>query len=122
MNRIQAINYLKSSGFSNEQIKAIKGAFTCEDAISRQAVERIINDHRDSISVGGYWGILERMKKLPAVNPLKKVKLGALMCGDEFVSRGETYKVDSVFNGIVVCENVKTGRYKYMDMEIEVGT
>lgn len=122
MNRIQAINYLKSSGFSNEQIKAIKGAFTCEDAISRQAVERIINDHRDCISVGGYWAILERMKKLPAVNPLKKVKLGTLMCGDEFVSRGETYKVDSVFNGIVVCENVKTGRYKYMDMEIEVGT
>jgi len=46
-----------------------------EDAISRQAVERIITDMRDSISVGGYWAILERMKKLSPINPLKKVKL-----------------------------------------------
>lgn len=122
MNRIQAINYLRASGFSTEQIKAIKGAFTCEDAISRQAVERIITDYRDSISVGGYWAILERLKKLPQVNPLKNVKLGTLRCGDEFFLEREAYKVDSVFNGIVVCENVKTGRYKYMNMEIEVGT
>lgn len=30
MTREQAINYLKSSGFSDEQIKAIKDAFTCD--------------------------------------------------------------------------------------------
>lgn len=40
-----------------------------ENLISRQAVEEIINDIRDCISVEGYWAILERMKKLPPVNP-----------------------------------------------------
>jgi len=39
----------------------------CEDAISREAVCNIVNDIRDCISVEGYWGILERLKKLPSV-------------------------------------------------------
>ena len=43
----------------------------CEDAISRQAVEEIINDIRDCVSVEGYWAILERMKKLPSVSTEK---------------------------------------------------
>ena len=38
MTREQAINYLKSSGMSQEQIKSVTDAFTCEDCISRQAV------------------------------------------------------------------------------------
>ena len=38
MNREQAINYLKSSGMSDEQIRTVIDAFTCEDAMSRQAV------------------------------------------------------------------------------------
>ena len=37
------------------------------DLISRQAVEEIINDIRDCISVEGYCAILERLKKLPSV-------------------------------------------------------
>lgn len=45
---------------------------TDEDAISRQAVEEIINNIRDCISVEGYWVFLERLKKLPPVNPLSK--------------------------------------------------
>lgn len=49
-------------------LKALS-AEPCEDAISRQAVEEIINDIRDCISVEGYWAILERMKKLPPVKP-----------------------------------------------------
>lgn len=40
----------------------------------RQAVNEIINDIRDCISVEGYWAILERMKKLPSVNPTKTGK------------------------------------------------
>ena len=39
------------------------------DLISRQAVNEIINDIRDCISVEGYCAILERLKKLPSVNP-----------------------------------------------------
>ena len=38
MNKEQAVSYLRFSGFSDEQIKAIEGAFSCEDAISRKAV------------------------------------------------------------------------------------
>ena len=44
----------------------------CDDTISRQAVEKIINDIRDCISVEGYWAILERMKKLPPVSVAKR--------------------------------------------------
>lgn len=43
----------------------------CEDCISRQAVCNIVDAIRDCISVEGYWAILERMKKLPSVNPQK---------------------------------------------------
>lgn len=43
----------------------------CDDAVSRQAVEEIINDIRDCISVEGYWAILERLKKLPSVQKNK---------------------------------------------------
>jgi hypothetical protein len=39
------------------------------DLISRQAVNEIINDIRDCISVEGYCAILERLKKLPSVRP-----------------------------------------------------
>lgn len=51
---------------------------------------------------------------------MKNVKLGTLMCGDEFIPMRETYKVSSVFNGIVICKNIRTGRYMYMDMKSEV--
>ncbi len=51
---------------------------------------------------------------------MKNVKLGTLMCGDEFYPMTEAYKVDSALNGVVVCKNVKTGRYMYMDMESKV--
>ena len=39
------------------------------DAISRQAVNEIVNDIRNYISVEGYLAILERLKKLPPVRP-----------------------------------------------------
>ena len=44
----------------------------CEDTISRQAVCNIVDAIRDCISVEGYWAILERLKKLPPVNPQPK--------------------------------------------------
>lgn len=44
----------------------------CEDAISRQAVCNIVDAIRDCISVEGYWAILERLKRLPSVNPQPK--------------------------------------------------
>lgn len=38
MTREQALNYMRSSGWSEEQINTVTEALTCEDAISRQAV------------------------------------------------------------------------------------
>ena len=57
--------------FSDGTIKQVKQAEIeqCEDCVSRQAVNEIVNDIRDCISVEGYWAILERMKKLPSVTP-----------------------------------------------------
>ena len=40
MNREQAIVYLRFSGFSDEQIKAIEDAFTCKDCVS--ALNRVM--------------------------------------------------------------------------------
>ena len=39
----------------------------CDDVVSRQAVNEIVNDIRDYISIEGYLAIIERMKKLPSV-------------------------------------------------------
>ena len=46
MTREQAINYLKSSGMSQEQIKSVTDAFTCEDCISRTALLEKIDEER----------------------------------------------------------------------------
>ena len=79
MTREQAINVMlkytdTESGFSEVVAKAHRMAIAalsaepCADPISRQAVNEIINDIRDCISVEGYWAIIERMKKLPPVH------------------------------------------------------
>lgn len=92
MNRELAINYLQSSGFSDEQIKAIEGAFTCdkcvystsegcqydditetippfEDCISRQAVLDAINtDWHEDLSQ-----LEDAIKALPPVNQFKPI-------------------------------------------------
>jgi hypothetical protein len=33
MNKEQAVSYLRFSGFSDEQVKAIEGAFTCDKCV-----------------------------------------------------------------------------------------
>ena len=61
---------------------------TSDDLISRQAVEEIIDDIRDCISVEGYCAILERLKKLPPVNP-QEPKTGYWIEKEEFY--GDVY-------------------------------
>lgn len=66
MTREKVINYLKSSGMSEEQIKDIISAFTCEDCISRQAVLDVIEREEfkgDAIS---------EIEKLSSVTPQPK--------------------------------------------------
>ena len=90
MNKEQAVTYLKFSGFSDEQIKAIEGAFSCpsaevdcedcptyEDTISRKAVlntlenmDRALDEDR---TVENYKDLLrECYKVLPSVTPKPK--------------------------------------------------
>lgn len=58
MTREEAIYYLQSSGFSEEQIRTIEQAFTCEDAISRQeAIDAIYKMH-----MNGKEGVLHDLK------------------------------------------------------------
>lgn len=75
MDREQAVKYLQSSGFSEEQIKAIEGAFTCEDAISREAV--IDSIHANCVYENEYnltaKHIEDAVKQLPPVNPQKPI-------------------------------------------------
>ena len=72
MSREQVINYLRSFGMSVEQIQAVERAFTCEDAISRQAVL----DLAYTIETDDYSGNeivdvveIEDIKQLPPVKP-----------------------------------------------------
>ena len=44
MTREQAINYLKSSGMSDEQIKSVMDAFNCSNAI-RELIREFDNKH-----------------------------------------------------------------------------
>ena len=97
MNREQAVVYLRFSGFSDEQIKAIEGAFTCdkcvystsegcqydditetippfEDCISRQAVLKIIDgwydNNRDTENIEDLIVLITYMG---SVNPQKPI-------------------------------------------------
>ena len=62
----KALYQMGKDGIKEQEIKALEQE-PCEDAISRQAVCKIIDDIRDCVSVNGYWAFLERLKKLPPV-------------------------------------------------------
>ena len=84
MNREQAVKYLSFSGFSDEQIKAIEGAFsceTCEDAISRQRMLKYFEGWKNQIKYYHpyaknfdipYEEAIQWVKDMPSVNPLPK--------------------------------------------------
>lgn len=79
MDREQAVKYLQSSGFSEEQIKDIEGAFTCEDAISRKAVINHICEGKSCYKENCKGVLFNRCMdiawvndELPSVNPLPK--------------------------------------------------
>lgn len=75
MNREEAICYLKSSGMSDEQIKSVIDAFTCEDCISREDVINAIKSEDELSFMGAFcshdcaMGFIETIKELPSVTP-----------------------------------------------------
>jgi hypothetical protein len=48
MNREEAIYYLKASGMSDEQIKSVIDAFTCDDCISRAKALEMLGDEPEN--------------------------------------------------------------------------
>lgn len=85
MNREQALNYMRSSGWSEEQINTVTEAFTCEDTISRQAAIDLACKVADRIAEGdnrievkdcaGHVGeeIMYALHELPPVSVAEKV-------------------------------------------------
>ena len=71
MDKDQAINYLRSLGMSEEQIDTVVKAFTCEDAISRQAAISHLTKAR---LVGDSRSMTEIFAELPPVQ--NKAKTG----------------------------------------------
>ena len=74
MTRSQAINYLTSTGLTEEQVMEVVEALRqepCEDAISREAVLNLINENiridDDKLELIAYF-----VENLPPVNPQSK--------------------------------------------------
>ena len=97
MTREEARYYLQSSGFSEEQMDTIEQAFTCEDAISRQAAidaiykmhmngkEGVLHDLKtetgsDALFAETIADVVETLEDLPSVNPQEP--------SNDMVSRG----------------------------------
>ena len=77
MTREEARYYLQSSGFSEEQMDTIEQAFTCEDAISRQAVcdyiaEFVNNEYSSQAECEMVDAMIEGIQHLPPVTPQPK--------------------------------------------------
>jgi hypothetical protein len=93
MTKEEAINYLKSSGMSDEQIRTVVDAFTCEDCVSRQAVLGIVRfenkwlfDARsNNVDTDiAFNGIISKIYDLPPIQP--KIKAGHwILTDDDFV-------------------------------------
>ena len=66
MNREQALNYMRSSGWSEEQINTVTEALTCEDAISRAEAIRVASGYCHLANIP------DELAKLPSVTPQQK--------------------------------------------------
>lgn len=73
MTREQAINYLKSSAMSEEQIKTVINALTCEDAISREEAILHISErlYETAMNNQGYKITMDKACEDIAVDRLK---------------------------------------------------
>ena len=70
MTREQALNYMRSSGWSEEQINTVTDAFTCDDAISRQAVLELLNEYDPRLLLRSDYR--KMVEDLPSVTPQQK--------------------------------------------------
>lgn len=99
MNIEQAINYLKSTGMSDEQIRTVVDAFTCEDAISRQAVLEVIKNYASMLWKKYYEPfpestVMEIIQALPSVTPGTSLDLEGLKSDMKALNCGYPYGLD----------------------------
>lgn len=73
MTREQALNYLVSSGLTEEQVMEVVEALRqepCEDTVSREAVLGLFAQNADAVRP--YSAAWEKIRDLPSVNPQPK--------------------------------------------------
>jgi hypothetical protein len=68
MNRELAINYLRSSGYSEEQIKAIEGAFACDKCVYSTSEGCQYDDITETIPPFDKTGWIPVSERLPELN------------------------------------------------------
>jgi predicted nucleic-acid-binding Zn-ribbon protein len=73
MTREEAIYYLKSSGMSDEQIKSVIDAFTCEDYISRQEALKAMCDNCPMYNCVCGCSSYRHIERMASVTPQPKV-------------------------------------------------
>jgi hypothetical protein len=107
MTREEAIYYLKASGMSDEQIKSVIDAFTCDDCISREAVEEITWEEPSyTDALNAITEIRDKIRQLPSVTPsYNSIKIELKPCED-CISREDAVKIASI-NSMPVYECVK---------------
>lgn len=73
MTRTEAINYLKSSGMSEEQIETVINALTCDDCISREETILHISErlYETAMNNQGYEITMDKACEDIALNRLK---------------------------------------------------
>ena len=69
MTREEAIYYLKSSGMSDEQIKSVIDAFTCEDCISREEALKVMCDNCPMYNCVCGCSSYRHIERMPSVTP-----------------------------------------------------
>lgn len=68
MNKEQAVKYLSFSGFSDEQIKAIEGAFTCDKCVYSTSEGCQYDDITETIPPFDKTGWIPVSERLPELN------------------------------------------------------
>lgn len=109
MTREQAINYLKSSGMSDEQIKSVIDAFTCDDCISRTELLTKIDEERKHLLAikmdGAEHIIVHHARRIIEDMPTVMSKEGWIPVSERLPEKSGKYLV-TVKNG-----NVYAGTY-----------
>jgi len=73
MNKEQAVTYLKFSGFSEEQIKAIEGAFTCDKCVYSTSEGCQYDDITETIPPFDKTGWIPVSERLPVLRGMSKI-------------------------------------------------